>query len=326
MTSRRSFLLVGGAAVLGFRRVGVAAQPRRVGILSPGGTPAPDVDTAPNLVPRFLADLGYQEGTNLVVERRFAEGRMADLPRLARDLIGGAVDLIVTAGAEATQAAREATRSVPIVMITSIDPVKAGWVDRLARPGGNVTGVTTVAESVLAAKRLQLLREAVPGIQRVALLSDGGRAAHVQLVEAQAAARDLGLRLVNVPARPPDYGNAFAVMQAERVGAVLVLLSPILTRDHRPIIALAAQHRLPAMFDWRQHAQMGGLMAYGGDLAEISRRVAAQVDRILQGHPPGDVPVEQATTFTLAVNVGTARALGLTLPASVLLRADHVYS
>jgi putative ABC transport system substrate-binding protein len=296
----------------------------RVGILSPGGVPDPSVATTPNLVPRHLHDLGYVSGRNLVVERRFADGQMERLPALARDLLRLPVDVIVTAGGEATHAAREVTATVPIVMIAGSDPVARGWVKSLSRPAGNVTGVTVVAETVLAAKRLELIRKAVPGAARVAVLTVAGLGSRVQLQEAEKAAAGLRVRLVVVEVQGHDYDRAFATMISERSDALFVLMSPVLTRDRKDIIERAAKYRLPAIYEWREFVEVGGLMSYGGSILDLTHRVALYVDKILRGANPGDLPVEQPTKYELVINLKTAKALGLTIPPSLVVRADRV--
>ena len=325
-TMRRAFLAV-AFALLAAPSAAQAQQPGkvyRVGILSPGGVPDPSVATAPNLVPRHLYEHGYVDGGNLVVQRRFADGKIDRLPALARELVRLPADVIVTAGAEATQAARDATATIPIVMVIGSDPVARGWVASLPRPGGNMTGVTTVAETVLAAKRLELIREAVPGAVRIAVLSVGGPGSSVQLKEAQKAAEAMRVKLVIVEVPDLDYDRAFATMRAERVDSLFVIMSPILTRDRKQIVDRAAKYRLPAIYEWREHVEVGGLMSYGGSIVDLSRRVAAYVDKILKGAKPGELPIEQPTKFELVINLKTAKALGLTIPPSLLLRADHV--
>jgi ABC-type uncharacterized transport system substrate-binding protein len=324
---RRTWLL-GSLGVLAAPLVGEAQQAGRVnrlGILSPGGVPDPSVATAPNLVPMALRELGYVDGRNLVVERRFAEGKIDLLPGLARELVQLQVDVIIAAGVEAVQAARDTTGTTPIVMIVGIDPVARGWVASLSRPGGNITGVTVVAETVLAGKRLELIREAVPGAARIAVLTPGGSGASgAQLREAQKAASALRVKLVVVEVQGTDYDRAFAAMAAERVDALFVLMSPILTRDRKQIIERAAKYRLPAIYEWREQVEVGGLMSYGSSIVDLSRRVAAYVDKMFKGAKPADLPVEQPTKFELVVNMKTAKALGLTIPPSVLARADEV--
>ena len=327
MMDRRRFLLTSLVGALAMPQVADAQQPGkvwRVGILSPGGVPDPSVATTPNLLPRNLRELGYVEGGNLIVERRFADGKIERLPGLARELVQLKVDVIVAAGDETIPAARDATATVPIVMVVGSDPVARGLVASFSRPGGNITGVTVVAETVLAAKRLELIREAVPGAARIAVLGAGGPVSSIQVQEAQKAASALRVKLVVVEAPGTDYDRAFASIVAERADALFVLMSPTLTRDRKQIIDRAAKYRLPAIYQWREHVEVGGLMSYGGSLIDISRRVAAYVDKIFKGARPGDLPIEQPTKYELVINLKTAKALGLTIPQTLLLRADQV--
>jgi ABC-type uncharacterized transport system substrate-binding protein len=301
-----------------------AGKVYRVGILSPGGVPDPSIATTPNLVPTALRELGYVDGRNLVVERRFAEGISARLPRLARELVQLQVDVIFALG-DGVEAARDASTTIPIVMIFGGDPVARGWVASLSRPGGNITGVTVVAETVLAGKRLELLREAVPGAGRIAVLAPSGSGmSGAQLQEAQKAASALRVKLVVVEVQGTDYDRAFATMVAERADGLFVLMSPTLTRDRKLIIERAAKYRLPAIYEWREQVEVGGLMSYGGSIKDLSRLVAVYVDKILKGAKPADLPIEQPSKFELVINMKTAKALGLTIPPSLLLRADQV--
>jgi putative ABC transport system substrate-binding protein len=301
-----------------------AGKVYRVGILSPGGVPDPSIATTPNLVPTALRELGYVDGRNLAVERRFAEGISARLPRLARELVQLQVDVIFALG-DGVEAARDASTTIPIVMIFGGDPVARGWVASLSRPGGNITGVTVVAETVLAGKRLELLREAVPGAGRIAVLAPSGSGmSGAQLQEAQKAASALRVKLVVVEVQGTDYDRAFATMVAERADGLFVLMSPTLTRDRKLIIERAAKYRLPAIYEWREQVEVGGLMSYGGSIKDLSRLVAVYVDKILKGAKPADLPIEQPSKFELVINMKTAKALGLTIPPSLLLRADQV--
>jgi putative ABC transport system substrate-binding protein len=306
-----------------------AAQPAagkvyRLGILSPGGAPDPSVPTMVNLVPKALGELGYVEGKNLVVERRFADDKFDRLPGLARELVELRPDIIVAVSGQAIQAARDATSTIPIVMVISADPVARGLVASFSRPGGNVTGITTVAENSLAAKRLELLKEAVPKASRIAVLAAGSLATSVQLKEAQKAAEALRVKLVPVEVRDGDYDRAFGTILAERADAIFVMTGPTFLRDRAQIVERAAKHRLPAIAAAPEWVEAGGLMSYGGSIAVTSRRVAVYVDKILNGAKPAGLPVEQATKFELIINLKTAKALGLTLPHSLLERADTV--
>jgi putative tryptophan/tyrosine transport system substrate-binding protein len=300
-----------------------AGRVYRVGFLIPGAPSVPsDRATLSLLIPAALRELGYVEGQSLLVERRYAGGKRDRLSELARDLVQLRVDVIVTVGNEAIQAAKDATKTIPIVMIGG-SVVARGLVASLAQPGGNVTGVA-ITETTLAAKRLEILKEAVPRATRIAILTTVEEYQQTQLREAQEAAATLGVALVVVEARGLDYGSAFARMVSERAQALLVFASPLLHRDRSRIMELAAKHRLPAIYQWREHAEEGGLMAYGSNLAELSRRMAAYVDRILKGARPAELPVEQPTVYELVINLRTAKALGLTIPPSVLARADEI--
>jgi putative ABC transport system substrate-binding protein len=296
----------------------------RLAIVSPGATPDPSVPTMPNLLPTALRDLGYVEGRNLVVDRRFGDDRFDRLPGLARELVQLRPDVIVTVSGQATQAARKATSTLPIVMIIATDPVAMGLVASLSRPGGNVTGVTTVAETSLAGKRLELLKEAVPKAARIAVLGSGSLSSSAQLRELQKAARALRVTLVPVEVREADYDRAFGTIVAERADALFVIMGPTFLRDRKQIAERAAKHRLPTVSSNTELVRVGGLMSYGGSILDVSRRVAVYVDKILKGAKPSELPVEQPTTFALVINLRTARALGLAIPPSLLERADTV--
>jgi putative ABC transport system substrate-binding protein len=292
-----------------------AAKVFRLGELHPGIGSQERLDA--------LREVGYVEGQNLVVERRHAEGRLDRLPALATELVGLKPDVILATGEAAIRAAKNATKVIPIVMAFSDDPVGKGHVASLARPGGNITGVSLVAAGTMAAKRVEVFKEAVPRARRIALLSWPGMEA-AQAKEAEQAARVLKIETVLVEVRNGDYEGAFSTLVAERADALFVLSNPILNRDRKRIIALAARNRLPAIYEWRESAEDGGLLAYGAKIRELHRRVAAYVDKILKGAKPGDLPVEQPTTFELVINLKTAKALGLAIPPSLLGRADEV--
>jgi putative ABC transport system substrate-binding protein len=297
----------------------------RLGVLTPGARPVPLSPTTAYLLPLTLRELGYVEGQNLVIEQRFAEGKLDRLPRLARELVQLQVDLLVAASPVAVRAAKDATKTIPIVMLLSYsDPVELGFVASLARPGGNITGAVMAAEPTLAAKRLELIKEILPRAARIAVLATAEAGSRIQVQWAEKAAASLGLKLVVVEVRGGDYDRAFAMMVAERVDALSVLASVILSTDRERIIQLATKHRIPAIYDWREHVEAGGLMAYGGSVSGFTRRAALYVDRIFKGAKPADLPVERATTFELAINLKTAKALGLTVPASVLAQADQI--
>jgi putative ABC transport system substrate-binding protein len=302
-----------------------AGKVYRLGILSPGAVPDPSVPTMPNLLPPALREFGYVEGRNLVVDRRFGYDELDRLPALARELVQLRPDVIVAVAGQAIQAARDATATIPIVMVISTDPVARGLVASFSRPGGNVTGVTTVAETSLAGKRLELLKEALPKAARIAVLASGSLSSSAQLKEAQKAAEALRVKLVPVEIRDANYDLAFATIVAERADAIFVLMGPTLLRDRNQIVERTAKHRLPAISGTSELVEAGGLMSYGGgSILDTSRRVAVYVDKILKGAKPSGLPVEQPTKFELVINLKTAKALGLTLPPSLLERADTV--
>jgi ABC-type uncharacterized transport system substrate-binding protein len=276
-----------------------------------------------------LRDLGYVEGRNVVIEYRDAEGKFERLPALAAELVALKVDVIVVpVGTPTVLAAKRATSTLPIVFTTIADPVTSGLVTSLARPGGNVTGLSLLSPE-LVGKCLELLTQAVPGVSRVAVLWQPGalgeRTDKAMLKGAEGAARALGVRLQFVEARgPDDFDRAFSNMTRARAGALTVLPSGMFFNERRRLVDLAAKHRLPAVYPWRGFVDAGGLMAYGPDGADLYRRAATYVDKILKGAKPADLPVEQPTKFDLVINLKTAKALGLTIPQSVLLRADEV--
>jgi ABC-type uncharacterized transport system substrate-binding protein len=275
-----------------------------------------------------LRDLGYVEGRNVVIEIRDAEGNLERLPALAAELIALKVDVIVTAGTPAALAAKQATRTVPIVCAGVSDPVTSGVVTNLARPGGNVTGFSTLAPE-LVGKRLEHLKQAVPGVSRVAVLWEPGglgeRTDKDMQNAADVAGRALGLRLQFVEARgPADFDRAFSEMTRARAGALTVLPSNMFGSERRRLVELAAKNRLPAVYERREFVDDGGLMSYGTNFADLFRRAATYVDKILKGAKPADLPVEQPTKFELVLNLKTATALGLTIPQSLLVRADEI--
>ncbi len=272
-----------------------------------------------------LRELGYVEGKNIAIEYRWSEGRDERLPGLAAELVRLKVDVMVITGTVAVRAAQQASATIPIVMAATGDPVATGLVTSLARPGGNVTGLSLTAPEV-SGKRLELLREVVPGLARVAVLSNPGNpVSGPELRETEAAARSLGLRLQSLAVRDPDgFDSAFSSMNTERAGALIVLSDAMFQGRRRQIADLAVTNRLPAIAWTGEFAESGGLMAYGPNVVEMHRRAATYVDKILKGASPADLPVEQPTKFALVINLKTARALGLTIPKSVLIRADQV--
>jgi len=273
-----------------------------------------------------LRELGWVEGQNIVIDYRYAEGRDDRLPDLAAELVRLKVDLIVSFGTQGVTAAKNATGTIPIVMIAVRDPVGTGLIASLARPGGNVTGGSGSAGLEWVAKQLELLKETVPKIGRVAILSNPANAYHqLAIREVNVGARSLGVQLQLLEARGPnEFDGAFAAMAKERVGALLVL-SDVIFSDHRTrLIDLAARSRLPAAYGNRESVEAGGLIGYGPSFLDLFRRAATYVDKILKGAKPAELPVERPTKYELVINMKTAKALGLTIPQSVLLRADHV--
>jgi putative tryptophan/tyrosine transport system substrate-binding protein len=272
-----------------------------------------------------LRELGYVEGKSIVIEYRHAEGKYDRLPSLAAELVRLNVDIIVTASTQAAQAGQQATRSIPIVMTVVSDPVESGLVGSLARPGGNVTGLSLMHPE-LSGKRLELLKEVIPKLSRVAVLSNLSNPIIPPLLrETEAAARAVGVQLQVVEVRGPiELDSAFGAMTRDRAGALVVLPDGTFQNERRRIAALAAKGRLPTMYAWREAVDDGGLMAYGASVPDILRRAATYVDKILKGTKPADLPVEQPLKFELVINLKTAKQIGLTIPQSVLYRADKV--
>jgi putative ABC transport system substrate-binding protein len=302
-----------------------AGQVARVGYINPGHPSDPVRLRRFEAFREGLRELGYVENRNLALEPRWAEGRDDRYHTLAVDLVRLKVDVIVTLGGAATKATQQVTRTVPIVMSLVNDPVGSGLVPSLARPGGNVTGTSLMAPD-LVGKQLGVLREVVPNISRVAVLRQPGNpASATQLREAEAAARALGMRLQTFEARTPqEIDGAFAAMTREGAGALVVLTDSIFTNQRGQIAKRAAEKRLPAVFGNSEHVVAGGLIAYSASFFDLERRAATFVDKILKGAKPADLPVEQPTKFELVINLKTAKALGLTIPQSVLARADEI--
>jgi putative ABC transport system substrate-binding protein len=274
---------------------------------------------------RGLHEHGWLEGQNITVEYRWAEGQVERLPDLAAELVRLKVDLIVASGTQAIQAAKQATTTIPIVMAVSSDAVGTGLVTSLSRPGGNITGLSSLNPD-LSGKRLELLEEAVPGLSRVAILWHGGHpAAILAMQETEAAGRVLGLQLQSLEVRGPnDFERVFEAATREGAEALIVLASAFFAAERRWIVDLVTKYRLPSMFSVREDVEAGGLMSYGSSVPDSWRHAATYVDKILQGAKPSDLPVEQAMKFELVLNLKTAQALGLTLSPMFLFRADEV--
>ncbi len=327
MITRRTFLAGTGAVLLAAPLAAEAQQTRkipRVGVLggqSPTDSPAPPILA----LRQGLRELGYVEGQNIAIEWRWAHGKLERFPDLAAELVKLKVDIIVAATVPGVQAAQKATRTIPIVMGFVSDPVAFGLVASLARPGGNTTGLG-VPTPEISGKRLQLLRELVPTVGRVAVLSDPSQPGiSVDLKGTEVAARALGVQLQVAEARSGgELDRAFAAIARERVGGIVVLPSTVLYASRARIAQLAAKRRLPTSGWVREFPEAGCLMSYGANQSDVARRAAYFVDKILKGAKPADLPVEQPTNFEFVINMKTAKALGLTIPPSLLGRADEV--
>jgi putative ABC transport system substrate-binding protein len=324
---RRGFVLVVAVTLLLLAApLAAEAQPAgkapRVGFLFYGSAgPSPEVEA----FRQGLRELGYIEGQNISIEYRFARGRVERLPELAAELVRLRPDVIVTPGTPGSMAAKQATSTIPVVFAGVADAVGAGLVANFARPGGNVTGLTSISAQ-LGGKRLELLKAVAPKASRVAVLyNPGDRSNVLVLKELQEAAPALGLILQPLEVRGPgEFKGAFVAMSRERAHA-LVGAAGVLTTEHRKaVVDLAARSRIPAMWGERQFVEAGGLMSYAVNFYDQIRLAATYVDKILKGAKPAELPVEQPTTYELAINLKTAKALGLTIPSSVLLRADRV--
>ena len=272
-----------------------------------------------------LLHLGYIEGKNIEIEYRYAEGKLDRAPPLVAELVQLKVSVLVTTTLGGTQAAKEATKTIPIVTVFAVDPVATGIIDSLARPGGNITGVATLQRD-LSGKRLELLREVVPRLSRVGVIWDANApGSAIAFKEYEAAAQDFNIQLQSVEVRgpAPDIGSAFQAMKG-RINAVITIRNPLLRRLTKRIAELALMNRLPSMYEGSESAEGGGLMSYSAIDTENYSRLAVFVDKILKGAKPADLPVEQPTKFELVINLKTAKQIGLTIPPNVLARADRV--
>jgi putative ABC transport system substrate-binding protein len=326
MTTRRELLVALGAGALawaGATRAQAPAKVRRIGLLS---TTSPSV-SAPWLQAFRLGlrDLGWVEGKNISIEYRYAEGRRDRLPDLAADLVRLKVEVIVTSSGPAALAAQKATRAIPIVMASGGDPVALGLGESLARPGGNITGLSQMSPE-LSGKRLELLKEMVPKLSRVAVLwNPQGLSSPLGWKEIQLPARQLGIQLHSLEVRSPDdFNQAFEAASKARAGALFVMPDPVMVTNLKRIAGLAVKSRLPSIFHVSEFADAGGLATYGPDRVDMFRRAATFVDKILKGAKPADLPVEQPTRFELVINLKTAKTLGIKIPQSIMLQATRV--
>jgi putative ABC transport system substrate-binding protein len=328
MISRRKLLIALGASALTAPLSSFAQQQGkvwRVGFLSQRGRPDSLDSENPGAFRRGMRERGYVEGKNLVIEWRFAEDKIERLPSLAAELVQLKVDVIVTAGTPAIRAAQKATTTIPIVMGNAGDPVGSGFIASLARPGGNITGLSNVAVDI-SPKLLEMLLSMAPKLSRVALLVNPDNSANVTTVKnVQVAAQRVGAKVLPVQARTPqEIENAFSTMTREHAGAVIVPGDTLFNTYQRKIAELAAKNRLLSISGYWQYAEAGGLMNYAQNMPDQLRRAATYVDKILKGAKPGDLPVEQPMKLELVINRKTAKALGLTIPQALLISADRV--
>jgi putative ABC transport system substrate-binding protein len=321
---RRAFLsaVAGTLVAAPFARAQQPGKMYRIGYVNAGAA------SAPELLAAFLEamrQLGWMDGKNFTLEQRFADNRVDRLPDLALELVGLNADVILTTGTLAALAVKRATTTIPVVIIAAGDPVGSGLVPNLARPGGNITG-TSLNSPELAGKRLQLLKEILPGISTVAVLwNDTNPYSALVFKETESAGHTLGTRVVSVAVRNAgDVSSALETAVLQRLGALVVVEDPFNFSQRHHIVELAARNRLPVMYGLREFLDVGGLMSYGAHVTDLFRRAATYVDKILRGAKPGDLPIEQPTKFELVISLKAAKALGLTIPQSVLLRADEV--
>jgi ABC-type uncharacterized transport system substrate-binding protein len=296
----------------------------RIGYVSGGGNtsnPGPYVEA----LRQGLRDLGYVEGKNFVIEFRGAEGKPDRMPSLVTELVQFKVDVLVVPTAGAVRAAKQATKTIPVVMVTQVDPVAAGLVDSLARPGGNITGLTTLQRD-LSGKRLELLMDVIPRLSRVGVLRNPDDETAIGFRDYEAAAPALKIRLQSLNARgsEPDLEGALREAVKGRAGAVITITNSPLLRNSKRITALALKNRLPSMYEGSTWVEAGGLMSYSANDFELFRRAATYVDKILKGAKPADLPIEQPTKFEFVINLKTAKQISLTIPQKVLVRADRV--
>jgi len=324
---RRAFVTGLGAVLAA--PLAVEAQPpgkgSRIGYLSIGFKDVADSDPGLASFTRSLRELGYVEGRNVSLHIRYAEGRTERFAALATELVELKVDLIVTVGTPAALAAKQATSTIPVVMSAVGEPLEVKLVDSLARPGGNITGLSLIAPE-LAAKRLDLLKQAMPKLSQVTVLwNSANKGMHPRFQETQAGAQTLGVAVRSATVQSPDdFAPLFVTLARERPEALLVLADTVTVANRQRTIEFATKNRVPAIYEARLFADAGGLMSYGVDFSDYYRHAAVYVDKILKGAKPADLPVEQPTKFELVINLKTAKALGLTIPPSLPLRADQV--
>jgi putative ABC transport system substrate-binding protein len=320
---RREFILLIAGATAGWLRAASAQQAGKVftvGFLNAGAN-IPEITG----LGEALRELGWIEGKNIIWERRYAEDRLDRLPELAAELVRLKVDLIMAPGTLAPLAAKRATATIPIVMTAAGDPVGSGLVSSLARPGGNVTGISLMVPE-LGGKRLELLKDLLPRIARVAVLWDAANPYPAAVFrETERAAQTLGIEVQSLEVRgPDDLASAFEAAKRQLPDALIIVEDPLTMDFRKTVVDFAATYRLPAIYGLRLFVNAGGLMAYGASLSDLQRRAAEYVDKILKGAQPGDLPVEQPTKFELLINLKTANALGLAIPPMILARADEV--
>ena len=316
---RREFIAATAALLVSPRHVQAQGKPRRIGYLGGFEYPAP--------LRRGIDEKGWIEGKNLILDYRYFEGDNARIPPLAAELVALNPDLLSCSTGQAAMGLKTATVTIPIIFVGIANPVELGLVQSLSRPGGNITGLTTFVPGDFATKQIEILRELVPNVSKIAILANQGNPMHALLLaeEIPRAARNLGIALPVVEATTAEQLDiAFASATGQRADAMVVFGDTMVLRQASRVVALAAEHRLPAMYLFGQFTNVGGLISYGPDLADLFRRVGGYVDNILKGIKPSDLPVEQPTKFELVINLKAAKALGLTVPPSLLVRADKV--
>jgi putative ABC transport system substrate-binding protein len=328
MNNRRKLLIVLGTAALAAPFGSLAQQQGkvwRVGFLAMRSPTASNPVVSYGAFVQGMRELGYVEGKNLIIEWRMAEGKVERLPTLAAELVQLKVDVIVAAGVQPTSAAQQATTTIPIVMGNSIDPVGSGFVASLVRPGGNITGLSNLIGD-LGPKHFEMLRSMVPKLSRVAILVNPTNSGHATILKTvQTAAQKSSIKILSVQAGDPqEIEGAFSTMTQDNAGAVIVANDLFFNQQRRQLAELAAKNRLPSVAATWEYVEAGGLMSYGPSFAENYRRAATYVDKIFKGAKPGDLPVEQPTKFEMFINRKTAKALGLTIPQSLLISADKI--